>query len=242
MVRDDKTLQPGQDMELKINDQKYHFTIVGVFMLPDSPMIVMNEKELAALSPDSDNVQSVRVTTVDHTGTYLNDTAKRLEQNMKKNGFNVAYTLTIDTIRSSSTGQFGFMIAFLLFMAGMVAVVGGLSLAGTMSLNVLERTREIGVMRSIGAGNGSIRSLVIIEGLIIGTLSWLIALPLSIPLGIGFCYAIGNAFFEKPLDFIFSVNGCLVWLAIVTVIATLASLAPASHASKLTIRETLSYE
>lgn len=242
MVRDNPLLRPGQELTLKINDELYTFTIVGVFMLPDQKMIVINDKYLGQISPDSDQVNSVRVRTTEHTGPYLADTAKRLEQTLKKSGYDVAYSLTIDTIRSSSVSQFNFMVMFLMMMAGLVAIVGSLSLAGTMSLNVLERTREIGVMRSIGASNQSIRSMVTIESVLVGFLSWLIALPLSIPIGFGFCYAIGKAFFEKPLNFIFPVSGCFIWLGIVVVIAAVASLAPANRAAKLTIRETLAYE
>ena len=53
-----------------------------------------------------------------------------------------------------------------------LAVVGGLGLMGTMSINVLERTREIGVMRTIGAVDRAIRQTVIIEGLVIGLVTW----------------------------------------------------------------------
>jgi len=211
-------------------------------MLPDQKMIIMTDKYLSEISPDSDKVNSVRVRTTEHTGPYLADTAKRLEQNLKKAGYDVAYSLTIDTIRSSSVSQFNFMILFLMLMAALVAVVGSLSLAGTMSLNVLERTREIGVMRSIGASNQSIRSMVVVESMLVGFISWLIALPLSVPIGVGFCYAIGKAFFEKPLTFVFAVQGSFTWLLIILGIAALASIAPANRAAKLTIRETLAYE
>jgi putative ABC transport system permease protein len=242
MIRDNPQLGLGKEIRLKINENEHQFIIVGVFMLPDQKMIVIHDKQLKEISPDSENVESVRVRTSEHTGPYLADTAKRLEQNLKKAGFSVAYSLTIDTIRSSSVGQFNFMIGFLMLMAALVAIVGSLSLAGTMSLNVLERTREIGVMRSIGASNRSIRSMVAVESILVGLLSWLLALPLSIPVGVGFCYAIGNAFFEKPLNFLFATSGSIIWLIIIFLIAALASIAPANRAAKLTIRETLSYE
>lgn len=124
----------------------------------------------------------------------------------------------------------------------MVAIVGGLSLAGTMSLNVFERTREIGVMRSIGASNNAVFQLVVVESLLVGLMSWLLAVPLSIPMSYGFCVAIGMAFFEKVLPFVFSTSGAFIWLAIVVVISVAASLAPARNAVNLTVRDTLSYE
>jgi ABC-type lipoprotein release transport system permease subunit len=53
------------------------------------------------------------------------------------------------------------------------------ALASTMSMNVLERTRGIGVMRAIGARNADIWQMVIVEGVSVGALSWLIGLGLS---------------------------------------------------------------
>ena len=51
-------------------------------------------------------------------------------------------------------------------MALLIVAVGGISLASTMSMNVLERTREIGVMRAIGARNADILQMVIVEGVL----------------------------------------------------------------------------
>ena len=70
---------------------------------------------------------------------------------------------------------------FLGNMSLLMLVVGGLGLASTMSLGVLERTREIGVLRAIGARHGSILAMVQIEGLVIALLSWALAIPLSLP-------------------------------------------------------------
>jgi putative ABC transport system permease protein len=74
---------------------------------------------------------------------------------------------------------FGFIISLLAIMASVIALVGSISLSGTLTLNVLERRREIGVLRAIGASSGAIARLLIGEGLILGWLSWIIALPLS---------------------------------------------------------------
>jgi len=117
-----------------------------------------------------------------------------------------------------------------------------LGLAGTMSLNVMERTREIGIMRSIGATDKTIGKIVLVEGLFVGAISFLISLPASIPLTWGFCYAIGNAFFDRTLVLSFVPGGAAIWLLIVVLIAAVASLVPARRASKISISETLAYE
>lgn len=241
-TRDDPGIEIGQSLPIKINDQIYNFEIVGVYLLSEQNMGMVSEDYLKKISPDSSQISSIQVRTKEHSQEFLNIFAKDFEQQMKRRGYDVAYSLTINTIRSSSEGQFDFLVFFLLLMAVLVAVVGGLGLAGTMSLNVLERTREIGVMRSLGAANGTVFKLVVTESLIVGLISWALAVPLSLPMTYGFCFAIGKAFFEKVLPFVLSVNGIFLWLGIVIIISIFASIAPARNAVNLTVRDTLAYE
>ena len=56
------------------------------------------------------------------------------------------------------------LVYFMLVMAVMIAIVGGLGLMGTMSINVLERTREIGVMRADWRIQSGYSEIVIVEG------------------------------------------------------------------------------
>jgi putative ABC transport system permease protein len=113
---------------------------------------------------------------------------------------------------------------------------------GTMSMNVVERTREIGVMRAIGASSITIVGMFVAEGMLVGVLSWLLAAPLSYPGARLFSDLIGNILLEMPLDFCYSTGGLVLWLVIVTVLAALASFWPALQATKVSVREALAYE
>ena len=126
--------------------------------------------------------------------------------------------------------------------AVLIAAVGALGLAGTMSINVLERTREIGVLRAIGASNKAVRNIILVEGLLIGLLSWAVGALLAMPLGRLMSDGIGYAMFQIPLNYAFSPNGIGMWLLIVLVLSALASILPAWNASRLTVRETLAYQ
>ena len=75
------------------------------------------------------------------------------------------------------------ILLLLAAMAALFSVVGGLGLLGTMSLNVLERTGEFGVVRAVGATGPAVLSIVLVEGLSVAALSWLAGSVLAVPLG-----------------------------------------------------------
>jgi len=141
-----------------------------------------------------------------------------------------------------SQAAFGVLIYLLLAMAVLVAVVGSIGLMGAMSINVVERTREIGVMRAIGATARNIVAVFVVEGVLVGALSWLLALPLGAPGAYALSSVVGQAIVQIPLDFAYSVSGVLLWLLVVLLLSALASLWPALRATRVSVRESLAYE
>lgn len=133
------------------------------------------------------------------------------------------------------------VIALLLVVALIVAGVGAISLNGTLSIAVLERRREIGVLRAIGSTPGGIRSQLVIEGLLMGLLSWVIAFALSYPASLATAELIG-ASLGITVVFQYEWLGVWVWLALASVISVIASLSPAQQAIKMSVQESLAYE
>jgi putative ABC transport system permease protein len=127
-------------------------------------------------------------------------------------------------------------------MAVLIAIVGSIGLAGTMSLNVLERTREIGIIRAIGASDRAVMELVMLEGLLIGFMSWVFGVVLAVPVSVIMANAIIWALFGATAEFTFTPVGVFLWLIVVLVLSVLASVGPARNATRLTIREVLAYE
>ena len=149
---------------------------------------------------------------------------------------------TTTQLKATSAAQMDILIVLLLAMVVLIALVGGLGLAITMSLSVIERTREIGILRSLGARNGVVRRVVIVEGLVIGLISWALSIPCSIPFAVWLGNSLGISLLAIPLDYTFSVPAVLMWLGLMTVISVIASLIPAQSAARLTIRDALVYE
>ncbi|MEW6406864.1 MAG: FtsX-like permease family protein, partial [Chloroflexota bacterium] len=157
-------------------------------------------------------------------------------------GFNVhqseAGTASLDTAVES----LDVLVVFLLIMAILTAIVGSMGLTGTMGMNVLERTREIGITRAIGADDRAVMRTVIAEGMVIGTISFALAVVLSIPFTYLLSTIVSLAVFETPIDVVFTYSGYAIWLGLVLVLSAIASILPARNAARLTIREVLAYE
>jgi putative ABC transport system permease protein len=105
----------------------------------------------------------------------------------------------------------------------------------------MERRREIGVMRAIGASSWTIFRMFIGEGILLGWLSWLIALPLSLPAGRLMVQTLGAAF-NLDIVYQFTPTGPILWLGIITILSILASGLPARGATRISVRESLAYQ
>jgi putative ABC transport system permease protein len=128
-----------------------------------------------------------------------------------------------------------------LILAVIMALVGGIGLMGSLSISVVERTREIGVMRAIGAKTPTILGMFVMEGVLQGLLSWLVVIPLSFGLGKPMSNALGEVLFETTLDYQYNVEAVWWWLGIILLISILASLLPARSATQISVRESLAY-
>src|SRR6185503_6146653 len=131
------------------------------------------------------------------------------------------------------------------FLDGVFAVIrggGGLGLMTTMSLNVFERRREMGVMRALGATPRTIWLMIVAEGVVIGLLSWIIAALLAWPISKVLGDFITKVLFRSGLDFTFEPLGLLIWVVVSIGLSAAASFLPAWKASRVTVREALAYE
>lgn len=173
--------------------------------------------------------------------------AETIEQSLEQRSIAVAPGSTfgetsISAISERAVDGFDIIIQLLAVMAVVIALVGGVGLSGVLSLSVLERRREIGVMRAIGASSWQVVRLFVGEGVLLGVISWLVALPLSIPAAYGLT-TFGLSFvLNQQLAYQFTPAGATLWLVIITMLAILASALPARGAAKISVRESLSYQ
>jgi len=238
-------LKVGDWLTIKINGRETKWRIVGVYSMTSnggSPMLYVNNDYFSQMIGQPGHAFSLRITTSSHDLVTQQNVEKQLQSVYAEHGIPVAGTMLGAQQVQDTKATFDIFIYFFLVMSTLIALIGGLGLMSTMSINVMERTREIGVMRAIGASNWNIQSIVIVEGMIIGMISWIISLALSVLLTTIMTSGVGMLLFGKPLTIVYGWDGIFLWLIGILVIGMLASALPARGASRLTVKDTLAYE
>jgi len=237
-------LRVGDTLRLEIAGRENDWTVVGVFQYTGMSDLVAyaNYDYLARELNVGPRASVYRIVTREHSLAYQQQVASQLNAHFRSLGFKVDKVEAGQAFNASVTDVLGILTAVLLVMAVLTALVGSIGLTGTMSMNVLERTREIGVMRAIGAYNKIVSRLVIVEGLLIGAISYLLGAVASFPITYILSNVISLAIFNSPAAFAFTIQGFGIWLGVVVLLSVIASLLPARNASQLTIREVLAYE
>jgi putative ABC transport system permease protein len=231
----------GTRMPLLLGGERVEVQIVGVAREPFSPPVAYVSRAFLDRTGRPTLGRQVRLRLDDASPAAIARVKARLEDDL------VAAGLHPSSITSKADSRFRFdqhmlmIYVFLIVMSGLLGVVGGLGLTTTMSLNVLERRRELGVLRAIGATPSAIAWIVVGEGCLVGVLGWAIAALASWPLSSLVGDLVARLVFKSTLAASFDARGVGAWLAISIVLGAVASVTPAWHASRRPLREALSH-
>lgn len=238
-----KGQKPGDSITLSISGTPTTWTIVGFSEDVGSPATAYVSLETFArrIAP-TERLSQIRLAFLDREKPAVKAKIRAVEAALLQANVSVRSSIPVWLLHNAIAAHMKILVNSLLAMAILMAVVGALGLLSTMSMNVMERTREIGVMRAIGATPATIRNLIVWEGLAIGALSVVLAFGLSLVLSLYLGRFIGNMSFRTPLSLAISPLAGGLWLVIIVVGSYLATLYPARRASHMTTREALAYE
>ncbi len=237
-------LHAGDTLRMNVNGQEDDWLVVGIFKFVDQQGAVAYStfEYISRLAHTANRSFSFRIVTDRHDPATQEQMAETIDAHFRTLGYDVSQARTGQSTLEVAAESLDILVTFLLIMALLTALVGSIGLTGTMGMNVLERTREIGVMRSIGAMDREIMRTVIVEGMVIGGISWFLGALLSFPFTYLLSYIISVAIFHTPISVHFTLLGFAIWLGAVLLLSAVASMVPARNAARLTIREVLAYE
>jgi putative ABC transport system permease protein len=231
----------GDTIALSIDGRPTTWRVVGIVQEIGQPAAYVTDTAFARATGQPGYARNLRIVTATRDPAARAEIIQSIERALVEAGVDVDISYPEADLRAAIDGHSILLIIALIFMAVLMAVVGLLGLSSTMSTNVLERTREFGVLQTIGATPRTVLRIVLSEGVVIGALSWFVAFALSLPLSTLVGGVAGNLMFRAAQPFVISPPGVLIWLAIVLGGSAVASAVPAWRASRLTIRETLAY-
>lgn len=238
-------VEVGDQIIVEIGDgDESTWTVVGlVFDLAgrDQDTAFVYADELAEVLNLIGRGSVVEVRAVEDTLAMQKSVEADLLQYFEELGIGVSFTDTAQENRTQARSQFNIITTILLVMTILMAIVGSIGLAGTLSINVIERRREIGVMRAVGASSTDVSRVFSGEGLMLGLLSWAQSVPIALLVGPVFVNAIGTAI-DFPAVYEPAFQGIWIWFIIVVVLSLVASWLPARRATHISVNESLAYE
>jgi putative ABC transport system permease protein len=183
--------------------------------------------------------QSVMVLSASRGQADIDALAARIDDTLSKNGIQA----DVETARHQAEqieGQFQIIYALLYSVTAIIALVGAIGLFNALAMSVLERRREIGILRSMGATGRKVAQVFWTEGITLGVIAWLIALAIGLPGAYGFVLLLGQLLL--PVPFAFDPLSLVIMLGFLLLVATAASVGPVWGATRVRIAQTLRYE
>ena len=237
-------LHIGDELALRVNEKRVRWRIIGVIkeLIPRANIYAPPGAILRATGQPRGMTRSARIVMRRHDIAAQVAASRAIEQALDRAGIGVAGIQALSDSRKSFADHLVIIKSALIFASLLVVLVGGLGLTTTLTLNVLERTREIGILSAIGATPGTIARHVVAEGMVMAALSWCVAVIAAIPITIALDGITGRMFIRNALDFYMSPAAVIAWLALVLILAALSSFAPARRSARLAVREALAYE
>ncbi len=227
---------------------KADWEVIGTYqMLTSDPIstdpIYAPADAVVGVTKKANRANQIVVRTVQHDADFTAAMMTALNDRYKTRGVETSafFSRTKAADAEYAYNQFNIINSMLFGLALVMGIVGGIGLMGSLWISVVERTREIGVLRSIGAQSPTIMTMFIMEGVLQGLISWVAAVPLALIVARPMANVLGQAILKIDLDFAFSTLGVGIWLVAIFSIAFLASLIPAHAATRISVRESLAY-
>ncbi|MCS4542239.1 MAG: ABC transporter permease [Euryarchaeota archaeon] len=225
----------GDDITITADEKEYTFTIIGIYET-GSPLqdnfIVIPLKEAQKIKGFKSD--SISVILAKPASPELVDTLAR-KIKVLVSGVEPRYTRQMTEQISTFTGQMELMTWVI---AGIAAIIGGIGVANTMLMSVIERTREIGVLKAVGWYSSDVLKLILLESLIIS------AFGATAGLGIGalFTFYLLPAVFPSFMRPLITLDLLLEAVAFALVLGLTGGLYPAMRAARMSPIQAFSEE
>jgi len=233
---------------IKINDEK--FFVSGIFGkqgfggVSSDSIVLMSSRDFQKLTGQSNiSLIYLRVENVNDAESIATTIQNAINENHGRKDFASATTMTsiLETVQSIT----GLLQVVLVGIASIALVVASIGIMNTMLTSVMERTREIGIMKAIGATNLDIMSIFIFEGMLLSSVGGIIGIILGVFGSQGLSLILNNFMTMGPsmnLTPIITISSVVLAVTVSLIVGVLSSLYPAWKAARMSPIEAVRYE
>ncbi len=232
----------GSYQTISIKGKKLTAKLVGIVDEAEKPMVYMDEHLYDKVANPNHYVNSLMFVAKDRSYDKVIALKRDIEKAIAPTNLQILYVLLQAERVKIIYDHLKIILVTLIFFASLVLVVSAMGMASATSINIMERTREIGVLRAVGATPKIIYNLFVTEGIIVSVVSIILGLLLSWPLSIVSARFFGALMLDVVLQPTFSKAGLVITLITTIIFGWVASRIPARNAIKVSTREALSYE
>lgn len=216
------------------------FEIVGIINEVGDSSIYISKEGFEEIVPSTAQRSSINLTT-NHKGERKSAMYNSISQSISDNGISILQATTKSDSEKIVSSHFSTTLTSFTVVAILAVIVAGFGLATTMTVQVNERTREIGILKSIGANHKQVFSIITAESTYICLFSFMLCLVLGVPFTWGAIQIIGISILEIPLGFspLVILASLGIWLVAIFAVGRLASKKAAKRAAEFTVKTAL---
>jgi putative ABC transport system permease protein len=232
----------GDNLDISINGTLHTFKIIGEIKEIERtigyiPLVIMTD-----LISGENLANEIHIRTDNQSFEFLKNKKNEIDKIFKQSGIEITGLMSVRELEKALADHMELVISFLILMSFVILIIGGLGLSITSSINVIERTREIGISRSIGGTTFNLSLIFIIEGMIVGLISFVISVMISYPLS----YILGNYFssimLNTSISFKSDPGALFIWLVTVMAAGGIINFLPVYNVCQEPVKDAIIYE
>jgi putative ABC transport system permease protein len=233
-------LQPGSVLRLEVDGQLLELKVLGVIKEFGPASLYMRDPVFRQHVNDrEEGVNAGFVRLKQPTEQNLSTLTGLLESHFDLAQVPVRGLQSGKTASRIIRGHLDVIVAALVALALIILAVSTLGMMSAVSAGVVERSRELAILRSLGGQPASVRRILSSESTLIAVAGWAAALVLASIVSAPLASYFGEILVEYPFDFEFSSAGIIASLGIAVAVARLASILPARFANRRSVGEAI---
>jgi putative ABC transport system permease protein len=228
----------GETLQLSLRGVPSSWRVVGVVDTVPAGGGYVTDAAFAHATHSEGTARTIRVATTATSRGELRTINAAVERELVRRGATVDASTPFATMRDAMDAHVLILVRAAVGLSAIIALVGLLGLGAAISIGVTSRTREIAMMKAVGATNRRIFRLVLGEAALVAVASWLVSAALTLPVTAAIDGFLSRQGFLSA-RFVISPGATAGWLAAVVLGSLIAALPPARRAARLTVREAL---